>query len=122
MLKNGVFFSGSRMRKIIDKDCSRTQTASVMARIKEPQKKKRDITISCGKSIIRQATKVAAFLPKITGKELMPKSLSPLVALKSFIVIIPCAPKAYNVSTIRTSLFGKEIVKIAAPVNHGSPS
>ena len=39
MLKNGVFFSGSFIRKIIDNACRRTQTASIATRIKAPRSK-----------------------------------------------------------------------------------
>ena len=49
-------------------------------------------TTTCGTAITRQATRAARSTPSRTGSEPMPMRRSPSTDLKSFSVMMPCAP------------------------------
>ena len=51
------------------------------------------MTMTCGSSMVKQASVAARLVPSSTGKLSMPMRRSPDTDLKSFRVMMPCAPK-----------------------------
>ena len=79
--------------------------------------------MNCGVIITTQATQAAALTPSCTGSVRMPIWRSPSMALKSFRVMMPWAPRPYRKASHRMRPSGMAPPSItAAPVIQASVS
>ena len=81
------------------------------------------MTTVCGSNMNTQATLAARSRPNCAGSERMPILRSPSTLLKSFSVMMPCAPTLYSSAMIRIGAGGRSPPStMAAPVIQASPS